>query len=90
MKNFTIDSRCPFCRKANDRQMNTQSKRRPEDGDWSLCFSCGEWAVYQLDGHDNVRKPTWPEYQLIAASPELRKAREVWVYVKQQQRGNKT
>jgi len=51
----------------------------PKPMDFSLCMDCGEWGIF--DHKLDLRKPTSDEYDYIASSDVLRKARQSWVEV---------
>jgi hypothetical protein len=73
-------TRCPFCRVVLDGVSEKAGLPvTPSDGDVSFCIECGEWSVYQLDGHDNLRRPTFAEYQEIVDDMQLRLMRLAWV-----------
>jgi len=78
-----IISRCPWCGAKNDRASNAVPGEvvTPSDGDVSMCFYCGEWAVYDaaLPAALAQRKPTDAEFIEIGEDPDCQKLRAAWV-----------
>lgn len=73
---------CPFCGKVFDRVSKTYdfAEPAPVPGDYSLCFTCGEWCVFTDDL--GLRKPTDAEYQEIVDDPQTAQIRQAWLIVK--------
>jgi hypothetical protein len=71
---------CPYCQDELDAQTVIKSKdpRPPQPGDFGLCFSCGEWHIFETAG---VRKPDDDEQTTIGTDSKFRTAREAWLEV---------
>lgn len=41
---------CPHCGALQDGAANMTNTDAPEEGDVSMCFECGGWAVFEADG----------------------------------------
>jgi hypothetical protein len=80
MPKHVFHSRCPWCRAVNTRASNAVPGEAvaPTDGDASLCFYCGEWAIF--DG-DRQRKPTAAEFIEIGEDPDCQKLRAAWAHM---------
>lgn len=78
MTAFPQATECPFCGANHDLATGVSGGDAPNDGDISLCVSCGEFAFFEVATPGGLRKPTDAEYELIAGEPLLRKTREVW------------
>lgn len=76
-----LASACPFCGTANEAVSNPFGDAGPDDGDFSLCFTCGEWAIFDSTATGGQRKPTVAEYQEIVNQPQTRRMREAWLAV---------
>lgn len=76
---------CPWCKAKSDRATNATPGEvmTPEDGDVSLCFYCGEWAVYDtsLPAALAQRKPTEAEFIEIGEDPDCQKLRAAWAHL---------
>jgi hypothetical protein len=83
-----IVTRCWNCGFENNRVISAfDNKRdRPQDGDLSLCYQCGEYAVFDKTFLDNVRKPTPTEMQHIREDNELTEVRANWFWHKQREK----
>jgi hypothetical protein len=57
----------------------------PQDGDVSICFYCGKFAIFDSSLEDNIRKPTPAEMAEIKASEEAMAMALAW-HVFQQHR----
>lgn len=80
-KQFVRDSVCPFCGSLHTRASataNPAEARAPVDGDVTLCFACGELAVFDAAVSGGLRKPTTAEYDQIAADSILRHMHHAW------------
>ena len=73
-------ARCPYCGKANDEVAELLGQRDdpPENGDISLCFSCGQFAIFDDHDPNRVRLPSNLEGLQIAASKQCRAMAEAW------------
>lgn len=84
---------CPFCGAEHDKagSVTKQSDKPviPQDGDLTLCASCGEWAFFNEKTPGGLRKPTDEEYLLLARSPVVRAARTAWVKADEMRRQQK-
>lgn len=63
----TTRATCPYCGKANDSTLGPD--RVPEDGDLSLCASCGGLQIFAADL--TTRKPSADELAEIQADKAL-------------------
>lgn len=70
---------CPFCHGRHDSVASVETKKRPGDGDCTLCFTCGEWAFFDKHAKGGLRKPTWIEYQDLVSIELFAKIRAAWV-----------
>ena len=52
----------------------------PVDGDACLCIDCGEWAIFE-DGRLTI--PSDDAYDEIARSDDCRRARYVWLRLRE-------
>jgi hypothetical protein len=70
---------CPHCGKTIDSASTPDrgSDYKPEPGDASLCFGCGEWCMFQDDL--TLRKPSEEELIEIGLDPDCRRVRQAWV-----------
>jgi hypothetical protein len=75
---MTIEYRsvCPFCRTSQTHATQIGGDEGPFDGDFSLCFACGEIGIFHQGG---VRKPTATERLEAARNEILRTARMAWL-----------
>lgn len=82
------NSTCPFCGKVSElasgitKAGEVTKEPTPENGDATLCVSCGEWSIVDDTRSDNLRKPTSSEYENIANNKICTAAREAWVRAK--------
>jgi len=60
---------CPHCGALHDGAANMTGDNAPSEGDFNLCFECGDWAVFTADGQR--RKPIDAELTILATEPEL-------------------
>jgi len=79
------DSHCPWCNRLVTRTSNANQNETvaPVDGDATLCFYCGEWAIIDLSLPNWQRKPTEAEFIEIGEDPDCQKARAGWVHFKE-------
>lgn len=64
---------CPHCKRVNDAH-GRQPGDAPVNGDVSLCWGCGEPAVFvDVDGSLALRPPTAEEQASIEMDPEFRR-----------------
>jgi hypothetical protein len=73
-------SSCPHCGVGYDIGSDMSDEPYvPETGDFELCYECGDWAVYTIDGQR--RKPNDDELTRLATDPDLlRETRSYWRY----------
>lgn len=62
-------SMCPHCGELHDGVANMTSTNPPKEGDFGMCFECGDWCVFNADG--SRRKPNDDEQRTLATDPEL-------------------
>ncbi len=79
-----IANRCPHCGYQTDCVSSVGSGRKPGDGNLSLCFECGEWAVFGPDLR--LRAPTDKEFVVIGEDKACRTARAAWVLTQRNRR----
>jgi len=84
MRTTEMIMRCPWCGKHLDRSSSVNCEEAPEEGDFTLCFGCGEWSVFASGMH--LRKPDDEEFDEIGTDPEMMKVRWAWTEAKNQQR----
>lgn len=78
MTTFAAGTICPWCGARHALATGVSDENPPNDGDITLCVSCGEWAFFEAAAVGGLRKPTYAEYEPIAESPMLRAARGAW------------
>jgi hypothetical protein len=59
---------CPFCKKSTDCDSQVNGDGVPEVGDVSVCFYCGQVALFTEGG---LRKPSDEERSEILADPDV-------------------
>jgi thymidine kinase len=71
---------CPHCGQAHDEvaELDGKEQAEPADGDLTLCFKCGQWAVFDARGEAGLRPPTDLEVLAIAGSRQCRAITEAW------------
>ncbi|NEI52699.1 hypothetical protein GR217_34335 [Rhizobium leguminosarum] len=87
MTAFPQATECPFCGANHDLATGVSGGDAPNDGDISLCVSCGEFAFFEAATPGGLRKPTDAEFTMIAESEILRASRAAWVRIVEQRRG---
>jgi hypothetical protein len=66
------DRHCPFCGAKNDASTEIWGgSGAPNDGDFSVCFSCGTICVFD-EKCTKLRKPTDAESHAAMDNPQLR------------------
>jgi hypothetical protein len=76
---------CPFCGQHHDAATSTERRDYvPEDGDVSMCFSCGEFCVFDSEAYGGMRKPTKKELRTFARDERLQELRTAWKVVRRQ------
>lgn len=77
---FEQPTTCPFCGRENEAASPPgKDPTPPGDGDFNMCFSCGEWSIFDSTQVGGARKPVFAEYVIIATNPMCRKMRDAWV-----------
>lgn len=79
-----VNTDCPFCNKANELVRHEHKEGEPvatpSPGAIALCYTCGEWAIFEGEGKViKLRKPTDEEYVEIAADDACTRIRKGWV-----------
>jgi len=83
MRTRLVPSPCPYCyRVSNSATEPAGEDVRPEPGDASLCFYCGEFNVF--DEHLILRKPTDDEMIEIGMDKGAQFVRQAWVAFKEE------
>jgi hypothetical protein len=82
-------SLCPYCGRANDQVAMPETERedgdeRPTDGDYSICFRCGCWGIFEASHAGGVRRPTKEEEREIASDPDCREVAKAWRRVRRE------
>lgn len=64
---------CPFCHDTVPLASSIKADEHdaPEDGDFSICWRCGEVGVFASKAAGGSRKPTRAEKHLIARDADL-------------------
>jgi len=77
---------CPFCGAHHDRITPSVSREEvfPEDGDASMCWSCGEFCIIDNDSDLGMRKPNKKEQREINRDARFAHMRVAWRTVKAQ------
>lgn len=71
---------CPYCNAVHDSvTQETNQPITPSDGDYSLCWSCGEWTIWK---RGRLRKPTATEFYRIQNDKHLRSVKMAWTLFK--------
>jgi hypothetical protein len=71
---------CPFCERESDATACVSDEEAvPSDGDFTLCFYCGEWAVFSSIIAGGLRKPKSTEYDILGQDKEMQKIRAAWL-----------
>lgn len=84
---YDLNATCPFCDKKLGHTTVVEGKHKPKNGDASLCLTCGEWAVFDFSLPEQMRKPTFEEYQDFVADEQMSAMRMAWLTV---DKGTKT
>jgi sugar (pentulose or hexulose) kinase len=76
---LAFSSRCPVCGTAHDYQSSvTGDDAVPEDGDLTLCISCGSMLYFDMEIEGCLRVPTASEQAAIDADPNLQMVKSMW------------
>ena len=74
---------CPFCGFHHDRITAPDDRDAlPEDGDATMCFSCGEFTIVDNDTDEGLRKPTKKEQREIDGDERVAQLRKAWQMTK--------
>jgi hypothetical protein len=74
---------CPHCGQHHDATTHMLgSGAVPDDGDISLCFSCGAFCVFDNEAYGGMRKPTKKEQRIILRDTKMQKLLIAWQTVK--------
>jgi hypothetical protein len=65
---------CPSCGRSNPLVDDAKSDAWPNEGDWSICWKCGEVAIFDHTHHGGLRRPNIAEAAEIAADQNLQEA----------------
>jgi hypothetical protein len=73
---------CPFCGQRHDAvtTANADDERMPEDGDATICFTCGEFSIFDATG--GMRRPTLAELRVLDEDHRVQAARMAWQAIK--------
>jgi hypothetical protein len=73
MREFRIPKqKCPRCGYKLDATTSTSGDQKPEPGDLSLCFECGQISVFTEN--DGMRVPTKDEELELSVDPRVIRA----------------
>jgi hypothetical protein len=76
---FALEMTCPFCGAIHAvAGIADGERRRPEDGDASLCIQCGELSVFAFDQEGNLRKPSIEELNDMAGDLSIQRMKKAW------------
>jgi len=79
-----FDSICPFCNYHHDAVSAARSDTDfPDDGDATLCISCGRFCVFDRDARGGLRKPTKKEQRSLDRDEDLVKLTNAWKTLRQ-------
>lgn len=79
----TMNTTCPSCNAHLQLVSEVTNKDiLPEDGDFTLCFTCGKWAVFDKDTDGGLRMPNPDESMEIAEDDLFADAWMAWAKVK--------
>lgn len=80
MSNSVVqDVTCPFCGYRCDRAGEMHDKPvTPEDGDVSICITCGKFSIFEARRKKGLRKPNVAEQQEIALDWDCYRAHLAW------------
>ena len=79
MADIEKKTRCPFCDAQHELVTALTGEAGPADGDATMCFACGEWALFDRHWKGGLRKPTHDEYAEFVADPVFVLARQAWL-----------
>lgn len=65
---------CPACGRTNPLVGEQGGDAWPSEGDVSICWGCGELAIFDSECHGGLRRPTVREHAEIIADPTIRHA----------------
>jgi hypothetical protein len=85
----TKDTHCPYCNTELTAAaiVNAEDDPKPDPGDLTMCFMCGEWLVFTEDL--DLRKPNDEEFITIAFEPQCRQLRGIWLKMDAERRREK-
>jgi hypothetical protein len=72
---------CPACGEDHPvakRVRDPNGQDKPSNGDFSLCFDCGEVSIFDDRKPGGVRRPTRKEAKELACNRELQAALVAW------------
>lgn len=71
---------CPYCRQRHTMATSVfDPTSAPEDGDVTMCFSCGAWAMFASGYAGGLRRPDKMELALIHKNPDCKAMRLAWL-----------
>lgn len=74
---------CPFCGYHHDRVTAPEDDDIfPENGDATMCFSCGEFTILDDDTDEGLRAPTVAEQKEIDSDERIAHLRKAWQMAK--------
>jgi hypothetical protein len=85
---FDQVSECPYCGVVNDGIANMTGDEMPEDGDPTICMSCGIIGVVSSTSPTGLRRPTKAERSMFLRDPLIKKALWAWHVVDELRRAD--
>jgi hypothetical protein len=74
------NTRCRWCGEQHELMTNPyMAEGDPENGDMTMCFSCGEFNVFSGKAASVLRKPNAKERRMLAADPRIKDMRQAWL-----------
>lgn len=76
---FDLDHLCPHCSQKLDKVRATgPDPQPPEQGDYGLCMTCGEFLIFDQTAIGGARKPSADEDRKLKQMPMHRRAKAFW------------
>lgn len=76
---------CPYCTRRHELVTEALGgKIKPQDGDVTICFTCGGFCMFDSAVGGGLRKPTDNEYGEILENAMFMDAKRVWLKIQQE------
>ena len=75
MKTLFIDTTCPKCGAKNDAMTDIAGEDAPNDGDFVICFDCGEVLIFE---QGKLREPFVEEADELATDSTVQAVLDAW------------